>query len=117
MHCLLYYWAKTKSLSPYFAVFQLRLVFYTSMALWEDEETQKNGRVLIVWGSAKRMDRLATWRIVKLASCLPFQLHASHVWFQASDIKVGAPVIALAQFAAEASLRLRVRTHTGKYLR
>jgi hypothetical protein len=87
------------------------------MALWEDEETQRNGRVLILWGSDKRMDRVATWRIARLASCLPFHFNASHVCFQPEHSKVIRPMVALAQFAAASFYRLRVRTHTGKYIR
>jgi hypothetical protein len=93
---------------------QLRRLFYTTMALVEDEETQKNGRIIIIWGSNQAPERGAAWKLCKILSSLPLRICASHICLQPEDTQINAQIYALAQFALEAVARVRIRTHVGK---
>jgi hypothetical protein len=84
------------------------------MVASEDEETQRKGIVCIIWGTNESPDRLATWKVVRLLQTLPLRYAALHICFTAAQLKMHVAILALFKFACESSIRLRLRTHTGK---
>lgn len=96
---------------------KLRRVFYACMVLMEDEETQKKGRVYVVWINPETtMDRTTSWSIAQLTRALPARFSAIHLCLEQQQPKqsfVSGSIMALARLALESLSRVRSRTHVG----
>ena len=98
---------------------QLRTMFYSMMVTTEDEGTQKNGMVGIIFHLSRltsfvSADRESAWGLVKLLrEGLPYKAIGTHACYNDPFIR---PLIALGQMAADTFARIRVRSHSGMFL-
>jgi hypothetical protein len=96
---------------------QERRIFYASMVASEDEETQKNGGVFVVFAPKKQMDPSMALKCTRLNSALPVRYSSFHVCFDPVYHKMHASLMAVALYAVTTFCRLRARSHLGKMIR
>lgn len=86
------------------------------MVTTEEEMTQKNGMVAIIFHLSRLVytnpsDRESLWAIIKLLrEGLPYKPIGTHACYNNDYFR---PMIALGQMAADTFARIRVRTHCG----
>lgn len=97
---------------------QKRRVFYANMVKIQDEETQLKGRVSIIWMANQEfgMDRTVTWELGRLFAALPVRISATHICIPAGERNfVHGSVVALLIYAVGSLMRLRLKSHFGKF--
>jgi hypothetical protein len=81
----------------------------------EDLESQTHGLVLIAYFLGKEMkdvNRQTAWKMVSLIKVLPVRFQAIHFCVESSELK---PHLSLLLFALNATNRVRMRCHEGRY--
>eukprot|EP00980_Cylindrotheca_fusiformis_P030607 scaffold25091_cov147-Cylindrotheca_fusiformis.AAC.7 len=91
----------------------VRSFVYIAMVALEDEETQKNGVVMIGLNTGKDrvMNREAAWAVHKMARVLPMRVVGIHFCYDALML---LPMVSLAMLVMGATRRVRFRAHYGK---
>jgi len=90
----------------------LRAIYMVTMYALKDEETQKNGIVLIAYnvGKGKTRDRQAMLKSGQLMFSLPIRFAGVHYCYDDEKMK---PLFYIAMYAVQKAARLRCRFHCG----
>lgn len=91
---------------------RMRALFYSTTVGGRDENTQRLGRVYIVWITGTIANPSDLWRLTRITAGVPFAYRAIHMCVDSAFPWV-VPLTGLAQLAMAAKLRLQVRRHTG----
>jgi hypothetical protein len=91
-------------------------MFYVSMVLAEDVETQRKGIVAIVHAVGQSTEGgvalEATWKLSGLSQALPMRTACMHL---CHDSPFFLPMFSILKVATGLFSRLRVRTHHGRF--
>ena len=99
------------------AIMVQKVFWYAMGTLVEDEETQKNGVVFIIYGigskmQANEMSRKIWWGCSRITMTLPLYLTSVHYCNNKSIVGPQVPFVAL---SVGPEVRARMRTHQGEF--
>ena len=91
---------------------RMKALFYAMCVGGREEETQKNGRVYVVWIAGDLGDASTIWRLTRLKQAAPFSHKGIHICVD-SNHNYSLPMVAIVQMAMSALVRVRIRRHIG----
>jgi hypothetical protein len=96
---------------------KLRRLFYVNTVHSEDVETQKKGLVCVLYnvgqGGAEH-DTESTWKLTSLLKAIPVRIVAIHFCHESRSLWF-MTMMAIIKLSATLFMRLRIRTHCGKW--
>ncbi|CAB9504909.1 expressed unknown protein [Seminavis robusta] len=91
---------------------RMRVLFYTLCVSARDPETQKHGRVALLWVAGSLGKASSLWKIAGMYASSPVRIQGCHLCV---DIAHGysTPIVSIVQLSMNSMLRVRVRRHIG----